>query len=743
MEADSVLEPVRFSRFRPAAEVLATLTLILTLSASYLILAGGSPGQSLLTPPLVALLLVGNLIPAIVLMVLFGRRLARGRALKSAIGSDGQMHVQLVGLFSIMAAIPTMVMVIFASLFFQYGFDFWYSTKARNILGDASKLAQVYYKEKQRAVISEVEVMAGDVGYNLNVAPIESAGFVYDFGAQVYRRELSEGAILRIMPGQEVQSLALVNPYNRPAEKWVPRDVVADLLKQQRTVFRDSGSRLEAVTPIPGHKDLFLYATRVYGVGDTAALAQTRQLSGVMKDYNNLLDRSRVIQLGFHAALFILALVVVGIAVAIALRVADRLSQPVAALVAAARKVTDGDLSVRVPQTSDRDELGTLGSAFNQMTHTLQAQRDDLIHTNRVSDRRRALIEAVLSGVTAGVVAVNRDMTIRVINESAASLLDADRATASGEQLAIIAPALADFINSGDKVAVIGLNTESGARTLAVKAIRDELGHVLTFDDITQQLSDQRRAAWSDVARRVAHEIKNPLTPIQLAAERLKRRLAKGEQVDVATSERLTDTIIRQVGDLRRMVDEFSSFARMPKPVFREESVVDICRQAIFLHEVAHPDIQFQFKAPEPAPLLVCDRRQLGQALTNIIKNGVEAMEQNESSAARMIDVQIETGEKLVIRIADTGIGLPVERDRIVEPYMTTRRSGTGLGLAIVTKIVEEHCGSLSFSDNSGGGTVVTLHFDPATLAGLASQTETGADAQDSAPARLTPVGGQ
>ena len=740
MDSDALPKPTSFSRFRPAAEGLATLVLIISLSASYLILAGGSPGQSLLTPPLVALLLVANLIPAIILMVLFGRRLARGRAMRSAIGSDGRMHVRLVGLFSVMAAIPTLVMVIFASLLFQYGFDFWYSAKARNILGNASKLAQVYYKEKQQGVISEVEVMAGDLGYNLYVAPIESEGFVYNFGAQVYRRELSEGAILRIMPGAEVQSLALVNPYNRPAENWVPRDVVVDLLAKQRTIFRDSGNRLEAVTPIPGHKNLFLYATRVYGVGDTAALAQTRQLSGVMKDYNNLLDRSRVIQLGFHAALFVLSLIIIGIAVGIALSVADRLSQPVSALVAAAQKVTAGDLSARVPETPERDELGTLGNAFNQMTGTLQAQRDDLIDINRVSERRRALIEAVLSGVTAGVVAVNPDLTVRIINESAAGLLNADRATAAGRPLAEIASDLADFIASGERVGVIGLNTNGGVRTLAIQAVSDELGHVLTFDDITQQLSDQRRAAWSDVARRVAHEIKNPLTPIQLAAERLKRRLAKGEQIDVATSERLTDTIIRQVGDLRRMVDEFSSFARMPKPVFRDESLLDICRQAIFLHEVGHPSIQFALLAPDPAPYLVCDRRQLGQAITNIIKNGIEAIEQNADDTAKQIEVRIEAGETLTITFADTGIGLPVERDRIVEPYMTTRRSGTGLGLAIVTKIVEEHCGSLSFADNPGGGTIVTLQFDTAALKAMADQAEFD-DHDDRAPTMLTPAG--
>jgi two-component system nitrogen regulation sensor histidine kinase NtrY len=257
---------------------------------------------------------------------------------------------------------------------------------------------------------------------------------------------------------------------------------------------------------------------------------------------------------------------------------------------------------------------------------------------------------------------------------------------------------------------------------------------VLTFDDITEQLLDQRRAAWSDVARRIAHEIKNPLTPIQLAAERLQRRYGKEIASDPETFEQLTGTIVRQVGDLRRMVDEFSSFARMPKPVFNEEPVAEIARHALFLHEVAHPDIAFALEAPEPSPLLVCDRRQLGQALTNIVKNGVEAIQQKreegKGDGPDSIAIRILEGEgRLCIEIADTGMGLPVERSRLIEPYVTTRVKGTGLGLAIVKKIVEEHFGSIEFEDNKGGGTLVRLVFDAETLARLgggAAELNTG-----------------
>jgi two-component system, NtrC family, nitrogen regulation sensor histidine kinase NtrY len=286
------------------------------------------------------------------------------------------------------------------------------------------------------------------------------------------------------------------------------------------------------------------------------------------------------------------------------------------------------------------------------------------------------------------------------------------------------------------------------ARTLAVKITQDELGHVLTFDDITSQLMDQRRAAWADVARRIAHEIKNPLTPIQLAADRLKRRFSKEIQTDPAMFERLTDTIVRQVTDLRRMVDEFSSFARMPKPVFHDEAMIDICRQAVFLHEVAHPEIDFGIDAPDPLLRMICDRRQLSQALTNMVKNGVEAIEAKrltkpEDVGKICVHLSKSGDGHIILSVTDNGIGLPLQRDRLVEPYMTTRERGTGLGLAIVKKIVEEHGGSMGFADRPGGGTCVTLIFDQSIVYALSTENDVtdAVEAAQKAPKRLTRIG--
>jgi len=393
--------------------------------------------------------------------------------------------------------------------------------------------------------------------------------------------------------------------------------------------------------------------------------------------------------------------------------------RPVGEMVDAARRVAAGDLRARVPLPKSYDEIGTLANTFNHMTGRLEEQNNALVTANAQLDSRRALTEAVLAGVSAGVISIDKNRLVTLINASAEQMLGPDR-SAVGQSLAQVAPELNELVDRSPSEAVTQVVVGTEARTLAVTVAQTSGGHVLTFDDITQQLSDQRRAAWADVARRIAHEIKNPLTPIQLAAERLQRRYGQVVEQDKATFEKLTATIVRQVGDLRRMVDEFSSFARMPKAVFREEAIIDIVRHALFLQEVAHPDISFELNAPESLPMLACDRRQLGQAFTNIIKNAVEAIREREQSSGGPPGLVVVTvaqeGGKLTVSVADNGIGLPPERERLTEPYMTTRARGTGLGLAIVKNIVEEHHAAISFTDRPGGGTIVTIVFDPAAV---------------------------
>ena len=709
---------IRRSRYMPAVELLTLLLAAGIAVASYFLLAE-QPVNRPLTPPLVAFLLVANLVPAIALLVLWGRRVAKKRAAQSPIGGGGRLHVRLVALFSVIAAVPTILVVIFASLLFQYGVEFWFSDRARGMLENAGELAQGYYQEKRQDVAAETITMAGDLRDYLAQARSDSPEFIEGYGWQVLSREFSESAIVSIGPDGSARTLAMVNPDARPVERRVSPEVVARLVRGENVVVTDGADRIEAVTRLLPNANTFLYNSRV---SDPQALAQTARAQAVLADYDALLDRSRALQLRFNAALLLITLLIVGAAVWIALRVADRLVRPVGELVDAARKIASGDLTARVQIPRERDEIGTLANAFNRMTGRLETQTQQLVTANDQLDRRRAFSEAVLSGVSAGVISINPDRTISLMNSSASAMLKAGR-NAVGEPLGSVAPELAALLDGSEREQIVQLTSGGEPRTLAVKIVATQSGSVLTFDDITQQLLDQRRAAWSDVARRIAHEIKNPLTPIQLAAERLQRRYGKEITQDRSTFDRLTETIVRQVGDLRRMVDEFSSFARMPKPLFREEAVVDIARQALFLHEVAHPAIQFTLDAPEPSPLLVCDRRQLGQAFTNVVKNAVEALENKPENAEKHIAMRLvqPDARHVTIEVEDNGPGLPADRGRLFEPYMTTRVRGTGLGLAIVKKIVEEHLGTIELKDRDGGGTIVVITFDRQALAPLLS----------------------
>ncbi len=701
-------------RWIPFVEIAVFAAFVVVMGFSYLILSQGEPGQKLLTPPVVALMLVANLIPAMALIVLLGRRVAKQRAKASPVGGGGRLHVRLVGIFSLVASLPMLLVVLFSSLLFQYGVQFWFSDQARGMLQNANRLAQGYYQEKMQNVANETVTMAGDLREYLGQASTQSPAFAEGYAWQVLNRNLTESAIVEVTASGP-KTIAMVNPDARPVESRVSADVLSQLNAGRPVVVSDSADRIEAVTRLFPSRNIYLYASRI---SDRQALLQTERAKNVLADYDGLVDRARRLQLQFNAALYVISLLIVGVAVWIALKVADRLVRPVGELVGASRRVAAGDLSARVSSPSSRDEVGTLATAFNTMTKRLEEQTGAL-------ESRRALIEAVLTGVSAGVISVDPARMVRLMNASAQSLLATGGTTPVGRPLSSLAPELDAALDRRERETIIQLTVANDPRTLAVKIVSDERGHVLTFDDITQQLLDQRRAAWSDVARRIAHEIKNPLTPIQLAAERLKRRYAGEITSDPATFTRLTETIVRQVGDLRRMVDEFSSFARMPKPVFREEFVIDIARQALFLHEVAHPDIKFTLTTPDVAPMMVCDRRQLGQALTNVVKNAVEAiaaLTDVKRNAARIeMTISQSPDGPICIEVADTGIGLPAERDRLVEPYMTTRARGTGLGLAIVKKIVEEHLGTMAFADRPRGGTIVSLWFDPILLKPLAS----------------------
>ena len=701
----------------PAVELGVLLAAAAVAIVSYTVVTGSAEPGRVLTPLVVAVLLVANLVPGVLLLMLLGRRVARRRAAASPVGGRGRLHVRLVALFSVVAAIPMLLVTIVASLLFQYGVQFWYSDRARGMLENASALARTSYAQVLDRWNRETVAMAGDLSEILRQVPIDGSDFSQSFAQQVYYRNLNEAAIYQLARGQ-VRTLALVNPYERDLSQQLDPATLRRLQGGRNSVVSDAGERIQTVAVIPRSNGLYLYTGRLND--SRVASEQSRRADAVYADYQALLARARGLQLRFNAALLALSLVMVGAAVWIALALADRLVRPVGELVGAARRVADGDLTARVSDPRSRDEDGTLARAFNQMTGRLEQQNSALVAANDQLENRRALIEAVMAGVSAGVVATGPDRTVRIANSSAATLLGADRLV--GRPLAEVAPELDALVDSGVREGVTHVGPAGEARTLAVRVARADAGPILPFDDITAQLAEQRRAAWQDVARRIAHEIKNPLTPISLAAERLQRRYGSKVEEGDTTFARLTDTIVRQVGDLRRMVDEFSSFARMPKPVFARERIADAAREVMFLHEVAHPRVRFTVTGDEP--VLVCDRRQLGQALTNIVKNAVEAIEARGDDQGGEVSLSLsgDGSGPVAIAVADSGAGLPAERDRILEPYMTTRARGTGLGLAIVRKIVEDHLGTITFSDRPGGGTIVTLTFDGPALAAEAGQ---------------------
>ena len=707
--------------FAPAIEIGVFAAAVAIALASYALITRASSAPSLLSSALIAVMLIANLVPWIALLVLAGRRIAMRRAARSPTGGRGRLHVRLVATFSVLASVPIILTVITASVVFEVGVDYWVSDRARNTFNATMGMVDEGQKEIIKRWLAETNQMVKDIDSFYPKIPSNNKEFQAFFDRETYFRNLEQSVLFRYRKENGFQVLYVFNPPTGKQFEERVTPAMLDIIRRDKTPYINrTTDTVWLIAPVPNKADVFVYA----GTGVTAAFLSRQHLAAtaLVRDYEALQKRTRSLQLTFNIILLGVALAIVAVTVWIALQVADRLVRPIDALVGAARRIASGELSARVPTPKVLDEIGTLGAVFNSMTEQLQAQTDALLAANDQLDSRRALIEAVVSGVSAGVVSVDRERRIRLINRSALALLQAGEAAPVNARLADVSAELDALLDRGNHEAVIQIHAQGEARTLAVKIADADTGPILTFDDITQQLLDQRRAAWSDVARRIAHEIKNPLTPIQLAAERLQRRYGRSLVEDDGTFARLTETIVRQVGDLRRMVDEFSSFARMPKPVFREESLLDIARQVMFLHEVAHAAIRFEISQETPPPTLICDRRQIAQALTNIVKNAVEAIEGEQTGIPGSVILTLaQPGEgAVVITVADDGVGLPLERDRLVEPYMTTRARGTGLGLAIVKKIVDEHFGAISFADRPGGGTIVTMRFDAALLAAAA-----------------------
>ena len=488
----------------------------------------------------------------------------------------------------------------------------------------------------------------------------------------------------------------------------------------------DSDDRVRALIRLDRIVDSYLYVGRFV---EPRVLGHVERTKRAVAEYERLEGERSGIEITFIMIFIVVALLLLMVAVWFALTLATRFARPIGGLIGAAELVRGGDLSVRVAEGPENDEMATLGRAFNRMTSQLESQRAELMVANQQLDERRRFTEAVLAGVSAGVIGLDRDGRIDLPNRSAASLLATDAADLSGQPFERAVPEMAEMLKQvrvrperqvKGQIALErgGIERRLLVRVVAERSGEEMMGFVVTFDDITELESAQRTAAWADVAQRIAHEIKNPLTPIRLSAERLKRRYQGEIVTDPGVFSRCTDTIIRQVVDLGRMVDEFSDFARMPAPVLSSEDLVEVVRNAVFLQQQAHPDIAYRGAYPEHGVLLRCDPRQVGRALTNLLQNAAQAIADRDAGpddalADGRIDARVAAADgQVVVEVTDNGRGLPAkERERLTEPYMTTRARGTGLGLAIVRKVAEDHGAKLTLEDAADGGARVSIVF--------------------------------
>ncbi len=670
---------------------------------------------------LVVLLLLGAVLAGRITRVWVERR--RGSA-------GSRLHVRLVMLFSVVAVTPTIVVAIFATVFFSLGIQAWFNDRVRTTLNESLEASRGYLEEHRNNIRADALGMANDLARAGQILFNDPYTFGQILQTQAVLRGLTEAIIYEPVTGQVMAGVGAMSGYGvepAPAE-------ATELARngEVAVIGTPDGSKVRAVVQLNVTPTLMLLIGRPVDPQILDHMSRTEQ---AVAEYRRLDENRSGLQVTFALIFALVALLVLSAAVLLGLVLANQIARPVGRLILAAERVRAGDLGVRVPEMQSEDEVAGLSRAFNRMTGQLAAQRTELMDAYSQIDERRRFTETVLAGVSAGVIGIDPDGLIELPNQVASDLLGADLTAAIGQPLRDAVPQFAALLAevAADPDRPRTAEVESGPaqrrRTLLVRIGSDSRGgrphgYVVTFDDITELQSAQRKAAWADVARRIAHEIKNPLTPIQLSAERLKRRFTREITSDPDTFAQCADTIVRHVGDIGRMVDEFSAFARMPQPVLRPEDVGRIAREALVLQRSARPEIVWTTDIPERGPMAQCDRRLLGQALTNLLQNAADAVamrprEDGEPVGRITVHVTAEDG-MAVLRVEDDGVGLPqADRARLAEPYVTHKVKGTGLGLAIVKKIMEDHGGRLELDDRAQGpGAVATLAL-PLIVPGL------------------------
>ena len=619
-----------------------------------------------------------------------------------------RLHVRIVGIFSLIAAAPAILVAIVASVTLDRGLDRLFSTRTRLAIENSLIVAEAYLRDHAQIVRSDIMVMGYDIARNKSVFDQDSDKLRQFLTFQAQVRGLAAAIVL----DKELKVIARADLNINQTFALPPRDALPLIgRKEPQVVLLPDANYVAAVVKLDQYEDFYLYLTRLL---DPRVVPQLQATRASATEYAALETRRAGVQVAFALMYTVIALTVLLSAVWIGLNFANRLVAPIRRLIGAANAVSTGNLYVRVPVRQAEGDLAQLGETFNRMTQELRTQRDDIMQAHDLIDSRRRFTEAVLAGASAGVIGVDGYGAVSILNRSAEKLIGCTEGEALGRPLAEALPELADFMaaaRSGSRTQdQITISRNGRERNLSVRVTSEqagdsERGYVVTLDDITELVAAQRTSAWADVARRIAHEIKNPLTPIQLSAERLRRKYGKMIEDDRGVFEQCTDTIVRQVEDIRRMVDEFSHFARMPKPVMAAEDVADVVRQTVFLMRVGNSEIDIDTKIGEDLMPARFDRRLISQALTNIIKNATEAIAavpHEELGKGTIRVFAAREGDDVVIDVIDNGIGLPKSnRSRLLEPYVTTREKGTGLGLAIVGRIIEEHGGSIELRDAS------------------------------------------
>ena len=718
-------------------KVADTLAIVLTAAAlasglaTYISMSGwGSSGPNA-TATLVLLNI--DLLFVLGLTALVATRLVRLWRAHRAGTMGSRLHIRLVLLFGVIAMTPTVLIAVFSTLFFTFGVQAWFGERVKTAVTESAAIARAYMVEHQQAIKADALAVANDVNRQWGQLSSGDPGLRDTFlSTQAAFRGLTEAVIFT----SDLKVIAKAGyTFALQTGEQIPFQAIATANVGQVAVLTgQSSDRVRALVKLEAYPAAYLLVGRFV---DANVLARQSRTEEAVSEYLRLEGARSELEVSFSLLFAVVALLLLLVSVWFGLALATRLAKPIIELINAAERVRGGDLSVRVTEAESGDELAYLSRAFNRMTKRLGEQQTALRDTNAQLDERRRFTETVLAGVSAGVIGLDPQGNITLPNRSAAVLLGADLTKAIGRPLADSVPEFARLMTEAQlapqkiiqqEVQIItGSTQKTFLVRLSVEQIDEQvLGYVVTFDDITALQSAQRKAAWADVARRIAHEIKNPLTPIQLSAERLKRKYMGMLNDDTGLFAQCTDTIIRHVGEIGHMVDEFSAFARLPSAVMKSADMSSVIRDAVMLQRHAYPQIEFIMDLPDGPQLLRCDARQVGQALTNVLKNAVEAVDARLGPAVLgqkgegRISVRLETiAGETAIRVTDNGVGLPqAERERLTEPYVTTRAKGTGLGLAIVKKIIEDHGGTVTLEDcpNSPNGAQVTLHF-PAILA--------------------------